>query len=267
MGLTRRFLFMQKKKVYGIIYKGQTKHGSKVYIGQTINSLETRRKQHTKLNKIMPHWEIIDTAYSREELDDKEKYWIDHYDSMNPKKGFNRQHGKGKWSKQAVIDKRLKCNSNKEWFKDLSSEYCDYFYSIDIDKINKRLMESGYEELSKPQLCILKFFINIIINNIKPDKGYKIGFKTILISFKELIKELPYIKDYPDIHLQYHLLISAYDIFYFEDNESILGNGDDEEDWIYDAYAITLEMNVIQKYKRIYEMNSEYDYFEDKFYE
>jgi len=247
------------QKVYGIIYKAETKNGSKIYIGQTINSLEVRRKQHVKLNKIMTKWEVIDKAYSREELDNKEKYWIDYYDSMNPKKGFNRQHGKGRWSDQARIDAKINFNSNKDWFKDLTSYFYDYFYSIDIDKINERLIEAGYEKLTKVQLCIFKFFIDIILNNKKADKKYRIGLKTILISFDELMKELPYLKNYPDIELQYDLLISEYDLFYINKEASIINYLINEDNWMHNSYAIILESEVIKKYKRIKEIESEYN--------
>ena len=251
---------MKEKKLFGIIYKGQTKHGSKVYIGQTIQSLEIRKAQHTKLNKILTNWEIIDTAYSREELDNKEKQWIDHYDSMNPKKGFNRQYGKGRWSNQAVIDKKIKYNSNKEWFKDLTSEALDYFYSIDIDEINSNF-EKYFEkrDLTDVQLCIFKFIINIIVNNKKPDKKYKISSKTILISFIEIIKELSYLKDYPGIEYQFYHLVFSSELFECNIKESITTTMEDENDWIYNAYALTIEPGIIKKYKRVYEIDSEYD--------
>jgi hypothetical protein len=249
---------MQKKKVYGIIYKAETKHGSKVYIGQTIKPLEIRRKQHTKLNKIMPNWEIIDTAYSREELDNKEKQWIDHYDSMNPEKGFNRQYGKGKWSKQAITDKRIKCNSNKEWFNDLSICNPDYFYSIDIDGINRYIKEYIGEDciLTKPQLCILKFLTNIIF---KDNKKYKIGNKTFLISFIQILKELPYLKNYPHIENQYYNLTNNMELFDFIKSKSIFLESKNENDWVKNYFAFSFAPGVIKKYRRVHEIDCELD--------
>ena len=87
-----------------IIYKITNKINGKVYIGQTINTLNRRWKQHCQTtqcycrllhNAIAKYGkenftvEQIDVACDRDELDQKEIYWIKHYDSMNPKKGYN----------------------------------------------------------------------------------------------------------------------------------------------------------------------------------
>lgn len=87
-----------------IIYKITNTQNNKVYIGQTINSLEQRWKRHQNdaLNNIIDtHFarairyygvnafiaEVIDTASSQEELSQKERYWIQYYDSVNT--GYN----------------------------------------------------------------------------------------------------------------------------------------------------------------------------------
>ena len=81
-----------------IIYKITNIKNNKVYIGQTINSLEDRFNRHKTdaLNNIIDtHFarairyygpesfvaEIIDTATSQEELTKKESYWIKYYNS------------------------------------------------------------------------------------------------------------------------------------------------------------------------------------------
>ena len=94
--------------MYGIIYKATNLINGKVYIGQTIRSLEDRiiahyhRRNdgtyfHNALNKYEKEdfsWEIIDYADSLEELDNKEIYWIDYYGSFNDKnKGYNSTSG------------------------------------------------------------------------------------------------------------------------------------------------------------------------------
>jgi group I intron endonuclease len=100
-----------------IIYKATNKINGKVYIGQTINSLETRKKQHIDralsnydnkksrfgcaIRKYTPEnfsWEIIDTCdlfLNHEVLDCKECYWIDFYSSCNSSKGYNMHPGGG----------------------------------------------------------------------------------------------------------------------------------------------------------------------------
>lgn len=85
-----------------IIYKVQNKITGKVYIGQTIKSLEHRKKQHIKYSEkkhtrflkalrlygeIGFTWEIIDTAETKEELNEKEIYWINEYNSIET--GYN----------------------------------------------------------------------------------------------------------------------------------------------------------------------------------
>ncbi len=93
-------------KEYGIIYKAQNKINGKCYIGQTIQLLCERKAAHYnkdkenyfhkalhKYEKEDWEWLIIDTAKSKEELDEKEKYWIAFYESCNPNKGYNIQEG------------------------------------------------------------------------------------------------------------------------------------------------------------------------------
>ena len=86
------------------IYKITNKINNKMYIGQTIRPVEDRWKRHINdaINNILnTHFarairyykpenfslEIIDTAKNQEELNHKEQYWIQYYDSI--KKGYN----------------------------------------------------------------------------------------------------------------------------------------------------------------------------------
>lgn len=80
------------------IYKITNKINNKVYIGQTINDIETRWKRHcndaltnridTKFSRAIRKYgpdnfivEQLDSATSKKELDEKEKYWIKEYNS------------------------------------------------------------------------------------------------------------------------------------------------------------------------------------------
>lgn len=89
-----------------IIYKITNKTNGKIYIGQTVGKLETRWKRHVRSKDdsifhraIRKHGaesftvEKIDIACSIEELNEKEKYWIAHYDSLNRDKGYNMTAG------------------------------------------------------------------------------------------------------------------------------------------------------------------------------
>lgn len=93
--------------IYGYIYKITNKVNGKIYIGQTKNSIKARFLEHcwsaysknnTNIilyNSIRKYGvdnfvaEEIDVAYSKDELDDKERYWIKTLDSQNHDIGYN----------------------------------------------------------------------------------------------------------------------------------------------------------------------------------
>lgn len=97
--------------MYGIIYKAMNTQNNKVYVGQTIRSLQERKIQHLhdamknlstfyfhqalrKYGKDIFTWEQIDIADTKEELDQKEIQWISFYESFtDPKKGYNSDSG------------------------------------------------------------------------------------------------------------------------------------------------------------------------------
>ena len=87
-----------------IIYKITNKLNGRVYIGQTVRTLEYRWKQHCRakdntvfhkaLRKYGPEnftVEQIDIACTLDELNKKEKYWIEYYHSV--KDGYNMTEG------------------------------------------------------------------------------------------------------------------------------------------------------------------------------
>jgi group I intron endonuclease len=95
--------------MYGIIYKATGPSGL-VYIGQTKNSLAHRKGQHAYMAKKGDErtafqvslltlgfksfaWEQIDTAETKLDLDQKERYWIAFYKSDNPAHGYNGTNG------------------------------------------------------------------------------------------------------------------------------------------------------------------------------
>lgn len=110
-----------------IIYKATNLINNKIYIGQTRESLDVRIGKHIRsakseqnrgLTSIYFHnallkygvenfkWEIIDTATTDEELNEKEIYWIAAYDAMNKEIGYNEASGgKSGFKSQAVKDK------------------------------------------------------------------------------------------------------------------------------------------------------------------
>lgn len=83
-----------------IIYKITNKIDGKIYIGQTCRTFEERMKEHyshanvyvdraiRKYGKENFDCVVIDTAETMDELNEKEIYWIDYFNSMNPN-GYN----------------------------------------------------------------------------------------------------------------------------------------------------------------------------------
>lgn len=109
-------------EVYGVIYKIINKVNGKIYIGQTINGFNQRyksggkgiervykshsiRKKTRSYNEHLYHsiekygfesfevLEVFDIAFSKSELDIKEKSWISIYKSNNRKFGYNISEG------------------------------------------------------------------------------------------------------------------------------------------------------------------------------
>lgn len=96
-------------KPYGIIYKISNRVNGKVYIGQTIQPLKSRKKDHLNCIEKLSHlvlykafkkygkdnflWEEIDHADTKEELDTKEKHYIAFFNAMNKRHGYNMTFG------------------------------------------------------------------------------------------------------------------------------------------------------------------------------
>lgn len=94
-----------------IIYEAINIENGKRYIGQTQQKFEIRKRQH--LNSIKYHnsgcthfkralikygvdkfvWSVIDTANNTDELNVKESFWIEFFDTTNPSKGYNLKGG------------------------------------------------------------------------------------------------------------------------------------------------------------------------------
>jgi group I intron endonuclease len=132
-----------------IIYKSTNKITGKIYIGQTTHTLDKRIKGHIKESKVDSNrpfmssineyginnfvFEIIDSSDNLDELNDKEIYWINFYNSVSPN-GYNvTGGGQGKKMKTTkelgrIISEGLK-NSEK-WQETKNSEE----YKIKIEK-------------------------------------------------------------------------------------------------------------------------------------
>ncbi len=94
--------------MYGIVYCVHNTVNDKFYIGQTIETLEKRKKRHEAvslnrrqyfqhaLNKYgfdMFNWSVMCYADDKKSLDKAEIYWIDSLNTTNQDKGYNLKSG------------------------------------------------------------------------------------------------------------------------------------------------------------------------------
>ena len=136
-----------------LIYKATNKNTNKVYIGQTIKTLSQRISEHkhralhekpnTKFyNSINKHgwdaftWEVLEESFdwSYEELDEKEKYYIKLYDSIN--NGYNILEG-GECSCRDGELMAVACGSKPFYAFNIKGEFLGEF-------INKREFERDF---------------------------------------------------------------------------------------------------------------------------
>lgn len=97
-----------KRTVYGVIYLVINKINNKIYVGQTVGSFQDRYKGDIAKNTHNDHLrnainkygidnfyivEEYKVAYSQEELDYLEDWYITIYDTMNPSMGYNKKGG------------------------------------------------------------------------------------------------------------------------------------------------------------------------------
>ncbi|MFY8170441.1 MAG: GIY-YIG nuclease family protein [Candidatus Fonsibacter sp.] len=91
---------------YGIVYLITNKVNGKIYLGQTTKSLSERWRQHCisdnckKLHNAIKKYgkdsfdvSEIYTSFSKEDLDNKEIYWISYFNTVDGKFGYNLKSG------------------------------------------------------------------------------------------------------------------------------------------------------------------------------
>ena len=151
---TKEQFFENHKDIwYGIIYKVTNIIDDKIYIGQTTQYLYERRHQHLRpsnqshshfnyaLRKYGEHffeWEIIDYAKTPEKLDEKEKYWVKFYKTIDQEKGYNLTEGG-----QGIKNFKFSKESNEKRSQSVKQFHKENFYKeYPVDQILEYLKEN-----------------------------------------------------------------------------------------------------------------------------
>lgn len=166
-----------------IIYKITNNINNKIYIGQTIQDINLRWNSHKSLLRKRTHsnehlqsawikygednfiFEIIETV-NIELLNEREKYWIEFYDSTNKDKGYNLQSG-GNLNRTHSLESRIKMSKRAKGR--VKSE--EHRRKLSEAGKNKKLSEEHKKKISermKGKVRSIKHRINIS----KANKGH-----------------------------------------------------------------------------------------------
>ena len=150
------------KKVRGI-YKVTNKINGKVYIGQSVDIGRRWREHMTAKDDIYFHkaiqkygvenfeWEVIEQC-KKKDLDEREIYWIEYYDSFN--KGYNCTKGGGctgggednpNWKGGISLDPEY----NKQWYETNKEKMKEY---REANKEKRKEYNKQYRESNKDKL-------------------------------------------------------------------------------------------------------------------
>ena len=141
-----------------IIYKATNKINGKSYIGQTIHSVDNRRKRHyyeaktsnykfhNALNKYKDsdfEWDIVCECSSYDELNDREQYYINHYNTLDDKNGYNMKPG--------GLNAGHSEETRKKLSKMFSGEGGPFYGKKHTDESKQKMSEMAKERLSVPE--------------------------------------------------------------------------------------------------------------------
>lgn len=166
------------KKIYGVIYCITNIINNKKYIGQTIRDLSIRKREHIgqsnngsdlaihqairKYGENNFEWSIIDQAYSQEDLDNKEIYWIDYYDSYYDG-GYNMAKG-GQFNLSDCPDEMSEMRGGKPFL----------VYDMDGNFIKETISQTTFAD----EIGVCVGTVNNVLKEIKSSTcGYILIFK------------------------------------------------------------------------------------------
>ncbi|MBR3745690.1 MAG: GIY-YIG nuclease family protein, partial [Selenomonadaceae bacterium] len=146
--------------MFGVVYLITNQIDGKPYVGQTTRTLEQRFAEHAKADSLIGKAirkygaenfsiEVLAECKTQEELDDKERFYIEKMDCKHPK-GYNANDGGGRSrkSKQSVA---TPLDSRKEFFLKMIGAKIAYYRTL-RDMSQKELAKRanmGVSSLSK----------------------------------------------------------------------------------------------------------------------
>lgn len=208
---------MENKKYYGIIYKIENLINGKIYIGQTVQGFKKRYESRgegiervynyaMKLKEKGKYYnqyfmeeiedfgfdnfkvdEIFDVAYSKEELDEKEDYYIELFDSIN--NGYNKTTNK---------EKSFSCNMTLTITEKDINDYINHILSLSEDEREKYFNEKEKERKVKEEERRIRkekedlmFKYKEMANNFYKNKEYEESEK-LFYQAMQLCEEINY---------------------------------------------------------------------------
>jgi len=184
-----------------IIYKSTNTINGKSYIGQTVKPFEVRKGQHIRANKTPFHealneygyenfqWEVICECKSIEEMNEKEIYYINHYNTLYPN-GYNMIEGDSGITHELTrmkLSNSMKGNTNgKKKFLILTpkkedvivenlKEYCN---EVGINYCKMTFVANGRRLHHKGYLCVKLDNVSDIDDEIERLKNIEFGRDT-----------------------------------------------------------------------------------------
>jgi len=178
--------------INGKIYIGQDSHNNPNYFG----SGETIKKSIKKHGKENFRKDIIEYCYSREELNEREIYWIKTFNAIDKKIGYNIQYGgnsgytnnykKGRITKDEY-DKKLKEMKEKQHDIDMqlrehtSADENYYITVATVLNLAKRAKQLFMSSETDEKRAILNYLLqNCVANGKKLEFTMRSPFNTIL---------------------------------------------------------------------------------------
>ena len=170
--------------MYGFVYKLTNMDNGKIYVGQTRRSVEERFHEHKYAKSVIGRairkhgvekfmCEVIAVCETKEELDAKEIFFINHLKANNPKIGYNRTGGG-----ESNPEPGKKGISNKPYMDEENFEKTGLYYVMKIIK-------------GKYKLRVLYTLMEFGVVRFSELKRYlgKVSFKMLESTLKELVAD------------------------------------------------------------------------------